>query len=55
MDISKMSELELKTIIIKLKAGLVKSIKDTRETLIAEIKKLKSIQAEIKNAIREMQ
>ena len=32
-----------------------KSIKDTRESLSAEINKLKSNQAEIKNAIAEMQ
>ena len=47
MDISKMSELEFRIMIIKLLAGLEKSIKDTRESLNAEIK---SNQSKIKNA-----
>ena len=52
MDISKMSELEFRITIIKLLAGLEKSIKDTRESLSAE---MRSNQAEIKNALTEMQ
>ena len=52
VDISKMSELEFKIMIIKLLAGHEKSIKDTREVLSAEIK---SNQAKIKNALTEMQ
>ena len=52
MDISKMSELELSITIIKLLAGLEKSIKDTIESLSVEIK---SNQAKIKNALTEMQ
>ena len=38
MDISKISGLEFKITIIKLLAGLEKSIKDIRESLCAEIK-----------------
>ena len=41
--------------IIRLLAWPEKSIEDTRESLIAEIKQLKSSQAEIKNTITEMQ
>lgn len=51
MDISNMSEIEFRLMIIKLLAGLEKSIKDTRECLRAEIE---SYQAEIKNALTEM-
>ena len=51
MDISKMSALEFRITIIKLLAGLEKSIKDTRESLSTETK---SNQAEIKNALTEM-
>ena len=59
-----MFEIEFKTLIIKkqtntliirILAGLEKSMKDTRESLSAEIKELKSSGAEIKNAITEMQ
>ena len=53
-DISKMSELQFK-IIIRILAGLENSIEDIRESFPAEIKELKSSQAEIKNAITEMQ
>ena len=54
-DISKMSELEFKTTTVRILAGLGNSIEDTRESLSAEIKELKSSQAKIKNAITEMQ
>ena len=50
-DISKMSELELKTTIVKIVAGLEKSIEDIREYPTTDIEKLKSSQIEIKNAI----
>ena len=53
MDISKMSELEFKRTIIKILAGLGKSIKDTKESLTVEIKELKSSQAEISHATTE--
>ena len=54
IDISKMSEPEFKTIIIRILARLEKSIEHTRESLIAEIKELKIREAEIKNAITKM-
>ena len=50
-----MSELEFKTTVIRILVGLEKSIEDTRESLTAEIKELKSSLAEIKNAVAEMQ
>uniref|UniRef100_A0A452VDF0 ubiquitinyl hydrolase 1 n=2 Tax=Ursus TaxID=9639 RepID=A0A452VDF0_URSMA len=55
MDISKMSELEFRITIIKILAGLKKSIEDSRESLSGEIKELKSNQVEIKKAINGMQ
>jgi len=48
MDMSKMSELEFRIMIIKILAGLEKSIEDTREILAANIKDLKTRQGEIK-------
>ena len=54
MDTNK-PELEFKIMIIKILAGLVKSIEDTRESLSGEIKELKSNQVKIKKAINEMQ
>ena len=50
-----MLDLESRIMIIKIQAGLEKSIKDTREFLSAETKELKSNQTEIKNALTEMQ
>ena len=55
MDVSKMSELEFRITIIKILAGLEKSIEDTRESLSGEIKELKSNQGKIRKAINEMQ
>ena len=54
-DISKMSELEFKAMIIRIVAGLEDSTKDTVESLPIEIKELKSNQANIKNTRAEMQ
>ena len=53
-DISKMPGLEFKTSVRTL-AGLEKCIEDIRESLTAEIKGLKTSQAEIKHAISEIQ
>ena len=50
-----MPEQEFKTTILRILARLEKSTEDTRESLTAEIKDLKSSQAEIKNAITKMQ
>ena len=46
-DKSNISEQEFRTTVIKILAGLERSIEDTRETLAAEIKDLKTSQAEI--------
>jgi len=54
-DISKMSELEFRMTILKILAGLEKSMEGIRETLSGEIKELKSNQVEIKKAINEVQ
>ena len=54
-NISNMPELEFKTTIIRILAELEKNIEDIREALTAEIKELKTSQAEIKNAITKMQ
>ena len=54
-DINKYIEQEFRTTIIRLLAGLEKSIEDTREMLVAEIKDLKTSKVEIKNATAEMQ
>ena len=54
-DISKMSEVESKTKIIRILAGLEKSLEDTREYHTIDIKELKSGQSEIKNAMNKMQ
>ena len=54
-DISNIPEQEFKTIVIKILGRLERSIKDTRETLAQEIRDLKTSQAEIKNAITEIQ
>lgn len=55
IDTSKMSELKLKTMMIKILDGLEKSIEDTKKSLTIEIKELKSNQVEMKNAITDMQ
>ena len=47
IQVSKMSELEFNTIIIKILAGLKKSIEDPRASLMAEMKELKSSQIKI--------
>ena len=54
IDISNMLETEFKTTIIRILAELEKSIKETRDTLITEIKDLKTNQATIKNPVTKM-
>jgi len=51
----KIPELEFRIMIVKILAGLEKSIEDTRESLSGEIKELKSNQVKITRAINEMQ
>ena len=52
MDLSTMSETQFRDTIIKLLVALKKSIKDSRDSLTAE---LRSNQAEIKNTLADMQ
>ena len=52
MDLSKMSEIQFRGTIIKLLVSLKKSIKDSSDSLTAE---LRSNQAKIKNTLMEMQ
>lgn len=54
MDTSKISELELKIMIIKIVAGLETSIDSTRDSLTTDIKELISTQAHIRNVITEL-
>ena len=54
-DINNISEQELRTTIIRLLSQLDKSMKNTRETLAAEIKDIRTSPDELKNAITEMQ
>ncbi|KAF0876373.1 LORF1 protein, partial [Crocuta crocuta] len=53
-DISNISDQEFRTTVIRLLAGLEKSTEDTKETLAAEIKGLRTSQDEI-NAVTQMQ
>ena len=46
---------EFRTAVTRILAGLERSIVDTTETLAAEIKDLRTSQAEIKNAVTENQ
>ena len=54
-DINKMPKQEFKTTVIRILAGLQKSVEDTRESLTTEIQEVKTSQAKIKYAISEMQ
>ena len=47
-DMRNMPDPEFKTTIIRMLAGLEKSIEDTKESLTAKIKDLKTLQAETK-------
>ena len=54
-NLSNITENEFKIIVIKLIAGLEKSIEDSRESITTEIKGLRNSQEELKNAINELQ
>ena len=54
-DLSKITEHEFNIIVIKLIAGLEKSIEDSTESIATEIKGLRNSQKELKNAINEVQ
>ena len=54
-DLSNVRENEFKIIVIKLIAGLEKSIEESRESIATEIKGLRNSHKELKNAINEVQ
>ena len=54
-DLSNITEHKFKIIVIKLIAGLKKSIEHSRESIATEIKGLRNSQEELKNAINEVQ
>ena len=54
-DLNNITESEFRIIVIKLIAGLEKSIEDSRESIATEIKGLRNSQEELKNAINEVQ
>ena len=54
-DLSNITEQEFRIIVIKLIAGLEKSIEDSRESIATEIKGLRNRYEELKNAIKEVQ
>ena len=51
-DINNITEQEFSIIVIKLIAGLEKSIEDSRESIAAEIKELKNSNDELKNEVQ---
>ena len=53
-DLSNITEQEFRIIVIKLIAGLEKSIEDGRESIATEIKGLRNRHEELKNAINEV-
>ena len=54
-DLNNITESKFRIIVIKLIAGLEKSIKESRESLATEIKGLRNSQEELKTALNEMQ
>ena len=54
-NVNKIPELEFKTTVLRILAGLEKSIENTREFLSAEIKELKTSEVKVKNVVTEMQ
>ena len=54
-DLSNIMEQEFRIIVIKLIAGLEKSIEDSRESITTEIKGLRNSHEELKNGINEVQ
>ena len=54
-DLSNIADHEFRIIVIKLIAGLEKSIEDSRESIAVEIKGLRNSHEELKNAINEVQ
>ena len=54
-DLGNIAENEFKITVMKLIAGLEKSIEDSRESIAVEIKGLRNSHEELKNAINEVQ
>ena len=54
-DLSNIAEREFRIIVLKLIAGLEKSVEDSRESIATEIKGLRNSQEELNNAINEVQ
>ena len=54
-DIANISDQEFRIIVIRLTAGLEKSIEASRESIAAEIKDLRNSHDELRNALNEMQ
>ena len=50
-DLSNIMEQEIRIIVIKLIAGLEKSIEDSKESIATEIKGLRNSQEELKNVV----
>ena len=55
IDISNIPNPEFKATIVSILAGLKKSMEDIRDILTTGIKELKNNQAEVKNAITEIE
>ena len=55
IDISSITEQEFGIIVVRLITGLEKSIEDSKESIATEIKGLRNIHEELKNAINEVQ
>ena len=53
-DLSNITEQEFRIIVIKLIAGIEKSIEDSRESIATEIRELRNSHEELKNAINEV-
>ena len=54
-DINNISKQEFGIIVIRLRAGLEKTIEDSRESIAAEIKDTRDSHDELRNAVNEMQ
>ena len=50
-DINNISDQEFRIIVIRLIAGLEKSIEDSRESIVAEIKELRNSHDKLRNAM----
>ena len=53
-DINNISEQEFRTVVLRLIAGLEKSIEYSRESIAAEVKDLRNSHDELRNDVNEM-